>query len=27
VIRRVRHDESISSIFKFENLKKRNKLI
>lgn len=27
VIRRVRHDESISSIFRFENLKKQNKLL
>lgn len=27
VIRRVRHDESISSIFKFENIKKQNKFV
>ena len=27
VIRRVRHDESISSIFKFENIKRQNKFV
>ena len=27
VIRRVRHDESISSIFRFENIKKQNKFV